>query len=142
MLSPMTAASALRTVTAEEARLLLLDLQGLLVDPARRATPLTVGRHIEELGFVQLDSINVLERAHHLTLAARFDGYYVLPLLEGDRLVGRADLKFDRPKKTLEVRGLWWESGVRVDRARRARFDGALARMQRLLGAASIRPSP
>ena len=27
------------------------------------------------MGFVQLDSINVVARAHHLTLAARRDGY-------------------------------------------------------------------
>ena len=30
---------------------------------------------VERMGFVQLDAINVVERAHHLTLGARFDGY-------------------------------------------------------------------
>ena len=49
--------------------------QGLLDDPTRRATIATLSRLIHRMGYVQLDSINVLERAHHLTLAARLAGY-------------------------------------------------------------------
>jgi uncharacterized protein YcaQ len=36
-------------------------------------------------------------------------GYYVLPLLARGTLAGRADLKLDRPTRTLRVRGLWLE---------------------------------
>jgi uncharacterized protein YcaQ len=57
------------------ARRLLLETQGLLADPRRKATPESVYSLIERLGFVQIDSINVVERAHHLILAARLDGY-------------------------------------------------------------------
>ncbi len=32
-------------------------------------------RLVEQLGYVQIDSINVVERAHHLILGARLDGY-------------------------------------------------------------------
>ena len=32
-------------------------------------------KQIDQLGYVQIDSINVLERAHHLTLFARLPGY-------------------------------------------------------------------
>src|SRR5919107_3458100 len=75
-------------VKAEEARLLLLGAQGLLEDPARPAGPAALGRLVERMGFVQLDSINVVERAHHLTLASRLDGYrheHLSRLLERDR---------------------------------------------------------
>src|SRR5215510_6058363 len=57
------------------ARALFLEAQGLLDDPARPATAASVARLIDRLGFVQLDSINRIERAHHLILGARLDGY-------------------------------------------------------------------
>ena len=62
-------------VTAAQARRLLLDAQGLCEDPARVATPAAVLKLVTRLGFVQLDSIQRIERAHHLILGARLDGY-------------------------------------------------------------------
>lgn len=40
-------------------------------------------------------------------------GYYVLPILRGDRLIGRIDPVHDRKTGVLEVKGLWWEAGVK-----------------------------
>ncbi len=62
-------------VTAAQARRLLLGGQGLLENPSRRATAAVVQKLVERMGFVQVDSINVVERAHHLTLGSRLDGY-------------------------------------------------------------------
>jgi uncharacterized protein len=57
-------------------------------------------------------------------------GYYVLPVLAGDRIVGRAEPVFDRKQRVLRLNGVWWEDGVRplsLDRPLRelARFLGA-----------------
>jgi uncharacterized protein YcaQ len=38
-------------------------------------------------------------------------GYYVLPILQGDRLVGRIEPVFDRKTRRLDVKGVWWEPG-------------------------------
>lgn len=75
-------------ITADSARLLFLGAQGLLADPSRLATPAALQKVVEQLGFVQLDSINVVGRAHHLTLASRLDGYrhqHLAELLEKKR---------------------------------------------------------
>ncbi|MFL6194835.1 MAG: winged helix-turn-helix domain-containing protein [Thermoanaerobaculia bacterium] len=75
-------------IPAGAARRLLLGAQGLLDDPRRKATPDVLYELIERMGFVQVDSINVVERAHHLTLAARLQGYrpkMLERLLERDR---------------------------------------------------------
>ena len=39
-------------------------------------------------------------------------GYYVLPLLFGDRLVGRIEPRIDRATGTVTILGLWWEPDV------------------------------
>lgn len=62
-------------ITAEEARRLFMGAQGLLDDPAGRATKASLAKLVRQLGFVQMDTINVVERAHHLTLHTRLDAY-------------------------------------------------------------------
>lgn len=39
-------------------------------------------------------------------------GYYVLPVLYGDRFVARLDPAFDRSTKTLTILNWWWQNGV------------------------------
>lgn len=58
--------------------------------------------------------------------AKRQHGYYVLPIMEGDRFVGRLDPKHDRERAVLVVQDLWWEPGVKPTRARRRLLRDAL----------------
>jgi NAD(P)-dependent dehydrogenase (short-subunit alcohol dehydrogenase family) len=57
-------------------------------------------------------------------------GYYVLPILYGDRLRGRFEPRFDRTTSTLRILGLWWEDGFDPRTA-----DGFVAAMRRALAA-------
>jgi uncharacterized protein YcaQ len=62
--------------------------------------------------------------------AKREYGYYVLPILRGDRVIGRIEPVFDRKARMLRVNGTWWEPDakpVSVERPLRelARFVGA-----------------
>ena len=65
--------------------------------------------------------------------AKREYGYYVLPILRGDRLVGRIEPVFDRKTGVLRVNGVWWEPGVKP-----VSLDRPLRSLARFLGAGSI----
>jgi len=47
----------------------------------------------------------------YVPAAKRRWGYYVLPILFGDRLVGRIEPRIERRADTLRIAGLWWEDG-------------------------------
>lgn len=58
--------------------------------------------------------------------AKRKYGYYVLPVLEGERVVARLEPKLDRERGVLEVSRVWWEPGVRATKTKRAELGRAL----------------
>lgn len=72
--------------------------------------------------------------------AKRLYGYYVLPILEGDRIVGRADLKADRKKQVLDMKGLWLAKGVKLTDAREKALHGDLARLAKFCGVEDVDP--
>jgi len=61
-------------------------------------------------------------------------GYYVLPLLWRDRIVGRADLKSERNEGTLVVKAFHLERGVRRSAALDEALERALDRLRRVVG--------
>lgn len=60
-------------------------------------------------------------------------GYYIFPLLKGDRLIGRIDLKANRKTQELELRKVWWEQPRFDTAANRAGLDRAVEKVSRLV---------
>ena len=68
--------------------------------------------------------------------AKRQYGYYVFPLLEGDRFIGRIDMK--HVKGTLRVANIWLEAGVKRGKGRIAALEAELDRHRRFVGAERV----
>jgi uncharacterized protein YcaQ len=110
---------------------------GIDLDPSRPATATLLSpfdnllwdrpfaRRIFDFGHL----IEVYKPVHE----RRF-GYYVLPFLWRDRIVGRADLKSERREGTLVVKVLHLEREVRRSAALEDAFDRSLDRLRRTIG--------
>lgn len=66
--------------------------------------------------------------------AKRRYGYYVFPTLEGDRLIGRLDVRAQRGEGILQVSAFWPEPGVKMTKVRLAQFEAELLRLGRFTG--------
>ena len=123
------AALPLQAVTA-----LFLERQHLARPRSRPLTPSRLLRFVEDVGGVQLDSINVVERAHYLTLWSRFGPYDRDRL---DDLVYRRRLLFEYwahaaclvPTSMLP----WWRRAMLDYRSRHTGWSGWLRRNPKLL---------
>jgi len=70
--------------------------------------------------------------------AKREFGFFVMPVLDGDRLVARADPAFDRRSRTLTINALHWESGTRLTKALERRVRRAIEELGHFLSASEI----
>ena len=68
----------------------------------------------------------------------RLWGYYVYPLLEGSRFVGRIEVKADRKTGTLNVLNVWLENGVKWTPLRSNKLDAELVRLGKLASCETI----
>lgn len=74
--------------------------------------------------------------------AQREYGYYVLPILYGDRFVARFEPAYDKKSTALAIKGWWWEPDVTVSEEMQAELRRCLARFVAYLGAGSLRIQP
>mgnify|MGYP002631852847 CR=1 FL=1 len=74
--------------------------------------------------------------------AQRRYGYYVFPLLEKDRLIGRIDMKARRDDNTLHVTGLWHEPKVKFTQARQKSLTAELNRQAKFIGMQAVTYAP
>jgi uncharacterized protein len=138
----LVAEGILERVRVEDGDADVLVVAGTHLDPPRPTTAVLLSpfdnllwdrpfaRRV--LGFDHL--IEVYKREHE-----RQFGYYVLPFVWRDRIVGRADLKSERGDGTLVVKALHLEQGVRRSAALDDAFERALDRLRRTIGLEHVR---
>lgn len=74
--------------------------------------------------------------------AKRKYGYYVFPLLEGDRFIGRIEVRANRETDTLDTRCWWLEANVKPTTARIEKLTKELERLSKLAGVAQTGKLP
>ena len=67
-------------------------------------------------------------------------GYYVFPILEGEKLIGRIDLKAFRKDGRLAVQGVWLEPKIKMTKGRRQKLEAELDRVRRFVGMDRVEP--
>jgi uncharacterized protein YcaQ len=101
-------------ITLDQAKSLVLAEQGLLAFPLAKGKKTALAT-IEHLGYLQIDTLNVITRAHHHTLWSRLLDYketFLNELLEKDKQVFEywshaasylpmADFRFTAPQKVI-----------------------------------------
>jgi len=70
--------------------------------------------------------------------AKRKYGYYVLPVIYGDRFVARFDPAFDKKTRQLTISNWWWEEGVQPDEAMQAALVSCFREFMGYLDASQI----
>ena len=56
-------------------------------------------------------------------------GYYVLPMVYGEKMAGRIEAAADRKAETLVIKNIWYEPGIRQTKKLNAAVDAAIRRL-------------
>ncbi|NIM94624.1 MAG: hypothetical protein GTO18_13065 [Anaerolineales bacterium] len=71
-------------------------------------------------------------------VAERVYGYYVLPVIYGDKFVARFEPIFDRKTRSLHIKNWWWEPGIRISETMLKALVICLRAFKKYLGAGDI----
>jgi uncharacterized protein YcaQ len=74
----------------------------------------------------------------YVPAAKRQYGYYVLPILHGDQLIGRIDPKMDRKNRRLEINAMYAEAGAPQGETTGRAIQAAIADLAQFLGAREV----
>ncbi len=66
-------------------------------------------------------------------------GYYVFPVIEGEKFVARLEARKNLKTDTLDLMNVWWEPGVRESKARNEKLDRELSKLAGLAGVSEVR---
>jgi len=72
-------------------------------------------------------------------VAERRYGYYVLPVLYGDRFIARFEPGQDKKNKTLIIKKWWWEPGIKQSQRMQSALIHCFERFLNYLGADNLR---
>jgi len=72
-------------------------------------------------------------------VAERLYGYYVLPILYGDRFVARFEPGRDKKSRALIIKNWWWESGVNPSKRMQSDLSNCFKRFLSYLGTDDLR---
>jgi len=65
-------------------------------------------------------------------------GYYVFPVIEGYRFIGRIEVRANKDLDQLDILGWWPEAGIRMTTHRCQRITAELARLARLANVSAV----
>ncbi len=134
----------MQTLSSQEARLLALNCQGLHKNDFFGKGKEGTLKAIEHLGYIQLDTISIIARAHHHTLWTRVKNYkeqYLNELLEKDKTIFEywshaasylpiSEYRFSLYRKNLYSKGKshWFEDDKKTKKLvlKRIQNEGAL----------------
>ena len=71
--------------------------------------------------------------------AERKYGYYVLPVLYGDKFIARCEVICDRKNKVLIVKNIWFEDGIKVDKTLQNELKKCYNRFMKFHGLTDIK---
>ena len=133
----LVAAGLLERLAVDDGRSTVLVPAGVALDPPRPSAAALLSPFdnlLWDRGFLR----RVFGFDHVMEIfkrpPERVYGYYVLPFLWRDRIVGRVDLKSERSEGTLVAKAVHFEPGVRRSGALDDALDRALDRLRRTIG--------